>query len=394
MTITIDIRTRYQDADGVAYRLFPGEGYRHYTVMRDRSVIFLDNPGIGFPGPDGYQRSSAQLESIVRSEYRRKIVHRGGDRLFPDLAQLEERDLSNARWSTNRIRSLNRLNRLYFEVPIGAAVVLPCPLYRIWDKDGELYEPTTLLGEVTGQPQILSEGAPEKILAGHYLARPVRWISEVDERYLPREVYRALRTESPFVALQASFASQALGTGYNNMTIGDEFFARFTTTSTRFSPIENFHFTAFVVAIAAALQSRIVGGAVSIGERSIYDIASRFSEFEGLEQDVSIHSPGYTTLRAKSVLPIVISVLYALATTTTAEKIYSDSTPNEIRIVNSVSGTEHPCELEIAESVNGALDIMGKRRWQEQACPAAILAKQNAGMQSAATINNNEVGGN
>lgn len=78
MSIVIDIRTRVFDDDDVAYRLFPGQGYRHYKAMRDYSVVFLDNPGIPLPGHDGYDKDDITLQAIARSEEKQTLIHADG----------------------------------------------------------------------------------------------------------------------------------------------------------------------------------------------------------------------------------------------------------------------------------------------------------------------------
>ena len=79
MTIEVDVQLRHFNADDHVYRLFPGESYRYYTLMQERSCVFLDNPGIGLPDAEGYRKEPSQLEAIFRSERMREAVHKFRD---------------------------------------------------------------------------------------------------------------------------------------------------------------------------------------------------------------------------------------------------------------------------------------------------------------------------
>ena len=112
MQIEIDIGTKVYGANDKVHRLFPGEAYSHFETMRDLSVVYLDYPGIGLPGPEGYRDTGGQLELLVRAERRASVLWEGNDRILVDLRRVEEEDLEGIRWSRRRRLSLEHFSTL------------------------------------------------------------------------------------------------------------------------------------------------------------------------------------------------------------------------------------------------------------------------------------------
>lgn len=384
MSIVVDIRTRVFDEDERAYRLFPGQGYRYYEFMKDHSVVFLDNPGIPVPGPQGYQKDDATLHALVRSELKQPVVLAASDRVREEIAEIDARDLGDVRWSRRREVYLGWLNALYRDASIGDLVIVPSPGYV---KEGDDWVKVgTMIGEIVSGPERLDRGAPVSILAGRYLVRRVRWLAEVDELELSRSSAAALRTQNALVALPARSFEKALGAAYKNLVIGDEFLARFTTESEDFNAAECFHFTAFAMAVVAAVRQIEQGYGPFRDGRSIYDLAAAVPPDDEYvpEQEASIHSPGYTTLRGLRQVPAVISILFALALTPGAQPFAGEG-PAQVEVVNTESTAYNPCDVGIEESVRQSLDIIGYERWL-QMCQAAARANENEGLKSITTV--------
>ena len=391
MALQIDIKTKYYHPDDYVYRLFPGDGYWLYETMRDRSVVFLDNPGIGIPGPRGYSKDQLFLENLVRAELARKVIRANRSNLSSVLSEIEGSDLGRLRWTRNHELSLSWLNRLNHTANIGDVVIVPCPRHAK-DADGNPIKPKTLIGEITGNPQVLSHRVPPNIVAGQYVARSVRWLAQIDERDLTNKLIASLRTQNALIGIRAEFSYRALSIAYNNLLIGDEHYVRFTTNKVGFSAYECFHFTAFVMAVVAAHKIFMEDRGTFHHNQSIYEIAAQFDELGDFvpEQEASIHSPGYTTLRGRHIVPAVVAALFSLALESDANPL-SDSELYDVNVVNTSSDTPDPCELEIEESVRETLSIMGFDRWKEM-CRAARIANNNEGLRSVTSVREDKNG--
>lgn len=389
MSIVIDIKTRVFDDEDIAYRLFPGQGYRHFKAMKDHSVVFLDNPGIPLPGRNGYDKDDVTLQAIARSEEKQSLINANSDNLDAELRAVDEKDFSNARWGSKRDLNRGWLNALYHRARIGDLVVVPSPGI-IKDDDGEWVRVKTLVGEIVGNPERWDRNGPANLLQGRYVVRRVKWLAQISEADLDPKVAVALRTQNALTALRARSFERVLGAAYKNIVLGEEFLARFITNDEAFTAFESYHFNAFVMAVVAACRRVDSGEEPYADGLSIYDIAAEVEGQDELvpDQESSIHSPGYMTLRGAVLVPAVLSALFALAVAASADPAldpFAGDGPAAVEVVNSESEAFDPCDVGIDETVRDALNIMGHARWQ-QMCAAAVRANSNDGLQSIATV--------
>lgn len=387
MSIVIDIRTRVFDDDDVAYRLIPGQGYRHYQTMRDYSVVFLDNPGLPLPGEEGYPKDDTTLQAIARSEEKQPLIKSNIDNLSEALAEIDGKDFTESRWGARRELNRGWLNALYKKARVGDLVVLPGPGF-VRGEEGKWEKTPTLIGEIVGGPERWTENGPFNIISGRYIVRRVRWLAQVSESDLDPTVAMALRTQNALIALKAKHFERVLGAAYKNIVLGEEFLARFTTDDEEFTAFENYHFNAFVMAVVAACRRANSGDGPWPDGESIYAIAARVQAQDELvpEQQSSIHSPGYMTLRGAALIPAVMSALFALAVAAHADPTldpFADGGVAQVEVINSESAAFDPCDVGIDQSVRDALNIMGYERWQEM-CEAGAKANDNNGLKSIA----------
>ena len=389
MSIVIDIKTRVFDDDDVAYRLFPGRGYRHFKAMKDHSVVFLDNPGIPLPGQNGYDKDDATLQAIAKSEEKQPLINADGDNLLAELQQVDGKDFANARWGAKRELNRGWMNALYHKAKIGDLVVVPSPGI-IKNDEGEWEKAYTLVGEIVGNPERWERNGPPNLIAGRYIVRRVKWLAQVHEAELDPQVAIGLRTQNALTAMRARAFERVLGAAYKNIVLGEEFLARFITTDEEFTAFESYHFNAFVMAVVAACR-RVENGQGPFGDGvSIYDIAAEVLGQDHLvpDQESSIHSPGYMTLRGSILVPAVMSALFALAVAAHADPAldpFSGTGTGQIVVVNSESKAFDPCDVGIDQVVKDALNIMGYQRWQ-QLCEAGVKANDNNGLRSITSV--------
>lgn len=377
MTAKIDIRARVFGADDHAYRIFPGTSYRHYDAMKDHSLVFLDYPGLPFPGETGYEKDDDMRKSIIRGEQYARVVYRNSDRVGEMMQEIANQDLERTRWSKKRELALAWVNALYHRIGEGDLIVVPAPINRFSDDE----MPKTMVGEVSGPTFRWQPADIEKYSRASLLARRVRWLSEIDDRDLDVRTLRSLRTQNALVRLRAENLRPVLGAAYKNVILDDEYLARFVTTGPEFDARESYHFQAFVLAIVEAYRKR---GLPEAAEKidSIYAMAAAVRKDDALipEQDFSIHSPGYTTLKGNSVV-FVVAALFATAINAQARPFSEDGQRVEVELENSSSVQYDPCEPEGLENeVRETLDVIGFDRWQE-ACRAAQAANEDEGFQ-------------
>ncbi len=381
MSLKVNIRARTFDESDRAYRLFPGIGYRHYDVMKEHSVVFLDFPGLPAPGSKGYPKDDISKEAIIKGERRAQVAYRTLDHAQARFAEIERQDLSNTRWSGRRELALGWINGLYHTAKIGDLIILPAPTRGIFDGDGA----KTLIGEITGDPLRWSREVPDGYRLAGLMVRKVKWLAEIDERDLDHRTARSLRTQNALVSLNAASLRPVLGAAYKNVVIDGDFLARFITNGEEFDARESYHFQAFVLAVAEAHRRYLEGG--DMLTKSLYAVAAEVKRGDPNipEQDVSIHSPGYTTLKSPREVVFVISALFAIALANPADA-FNTAGQADLTVVNSESPDYDPCSPGgLDESVRGTLEIMGLSVWQE-ACYAARAANEDDGFVPESTV--------
>lgn len=387
MHIQIDLKTRAFSESDRAYRLFPGRGYRYFNEMKDHSVVFLDNPGFPSPEPDGYAKNSEVLAQIVRSEEKKPIVNANDRSLRPQLEALDKADFSDAHWGKNRELTLGWLNGLYHQAKIGDLIAVPSP-GLILNNDDKYEHGFTLIGEIVGEPERWTNERVQKLWLGRFLVRRVKWLARVRDVELDPNTAIALRTQNALISLKASSFEGPLGAAYKNVVIGDEFFARFSTQRADFTAFDNFHFNAFVMAVVAAYRASNDPSHPLSAQRSVYGLASEVLRSDPLvpEQEASIHSPGFLTLRGALLVPAIASALFALALQVDTQPLNPDGSGAEsVSVVNSESAGFDPCELGIEQGVRDTLNILGYERWLELR-GACQNASENDGLQSIPSV--------
>jgi hypothetical protein len=210
------------------------------------------------------------------------------------------------------------------------------------------------------------------------LVRRVNWLAEIDERDLDVRTLATLRTPNPLVLVRADQLRPVLGAAYKNVVVNDEFLARFVTSGEDVAR-EAFHFQAFVLATVEAYRRRTSEQPIPFVD-SIYKVAAAVARGDPNlpEQDVSIHSPGYSTLKSARDVVFVIAALFASALELPAQAFDQNGNP-AISLINSESAAYDPCAPEgLEEQVLQTLRIIGLERWEEM-CEAARKAHENEG---------------
>lgn len=380
MVLVVDLKVREFSEDDSAWRLFPGVGYRHFDTMEEYGRVFLEYSDLPLPEQTGFEDDRQVLNAIVKGQRKASIHLRGGDDVGRLVAEIEAEDIQAIRWSQARRLTLGWINGLYSTAKVGDLVLLPGPG---WRKSGDQWAfRSSLVGEIVGPAERWSQWGPDNYLSANLLTRRVNWLAKIDESDLPHGTTLAMRTQNALVKLPVTNLERILGAAYRNVLVDGEWLARFTTSNADFKAHESFHFQAFVMAVVAAYQRAQDGGPEFT--ESIYEIASRVQRNLEIvpEQDSSIHSPGYTTLKAFAKMPMIIAAIYALAAPGLADP-FDEHGNATVNVVNTESEVLDPCDPDIGldEDVRRTLQMIGHNRWQEM-CRTRLAASEHEGFES------------
>jgi len=394
MAVTVDIKTKSFTASDRAWRLFPGVGYRHYFVMKEYSRVFLDYPRLPPIPKTEVTRESYPLSDFAKSIALASVAFRNSERADELIEAINARDFSRSRWSQRRSVALGWVKGLYQTAKVGDVIVVPGPGYRKNDA-GEYELNPTLIGEIVSETERWTEQGPVQYTRSQLLTRRVKWLPGATEEQFSAKTLGLLRTQNTLVAMPKDELAGVLGAAYKNVVMQDETLARFTTENRDFRSYDAHQFLVFVQAVTAAIKVSREGG--EIPHKSVYEMAGRMERDARyvVEQDASIHSPGYSTLKTAFGLatdtaknaPLVIAVLFALATEPNAKPFGPDGQPN-VNLTNTESAALDPCDEEfgLEEEVRATLSVIGLDRWQDQFSPVAKAAQDHEGFKSLATV--------
>jgi hypothetical protein len=214
--IEIDLNTRMVGADEPIYVLFPGEAYTLYNIIRNRSVLVLDFPGLDL----GDARRAADLPDLrqrVAMATRIRNWHKAG----ADAKTAPSRNLNDyRRFSITEARAIyiGAVEAVFFDLKPGAIVVVPGPGH--W---GDV-----LIGEVMGGRTSVTD--PVNYPGETIPARRVRWIARRPKSDFSEDLIRRLPTPNPFTLLTKDLREEVFTLSFENVVYGKQIVSQFSTT--------------------------------------------------------------------------------------------------------------------------------------------------------------------
>src|SRR5262249_49281739 len=122
-TVVIDIKTRFIPNDRKVFILFPGNGYRYYDFMAERSGVFIDVRGFVIPRDRRIRGLPDIVERIAISDAVVEWHRKGRPADNPPPRQVEE--LGQIRRTARRKFLAGMLQGFFSDVRKGDVVILP-----------------------------------------------------------------------------------------------------------------------------------------------------------------------------------------------------------------------------------------------------------------------------
>ena len=169
---SIDIATRFISEEHRAYIVFPGDGYRYYSLMNEEHLVFLTIPGFEVPDTTGLYDSNDIASRLILSERIRDWHHRGCP--SDDLPPRKLSELTDLKITRRRLQAAGVVRNFFSRLKHGDIVLVPPKKY---DEDllmGEIQEPGNIVYTVL--PDYPGEKLP---------AIRVKWIRRVVRSLAP-----------------------------------------------------------------------------------------------------------------------------------------------------------------------------------------------------------------
>jgi hypothetical protein len=367
-SVEIDIATRFISDASKIYILFPGKGYRYYSIMRDEGVIFFDIAGFPFSPSENIGELKDIIQRIVISdrirEWHKKDIYTEAEPIRdPSVAP-------RGRESPRRVQLASFVKSFFTTLKKGDVIVVPP---KSLDED-------VLFGEVADDGSIATAvDAPfqpgEKIPG-----RRVKWLGTRRRIDVPRWLDRKIPSPNPLRQLEKSNHKYIYDIMYSRYYFDQQFVCKFNVTATDFSSLDNFLIQQIFLYASALFENSNDENIFNFSGKSISLVVSEISDSQDIpDQRIVISSPGYIVLYASNIVPLLSAVLIASSAIPGAGR----SQPSDIVVTNSAdSGTlARQCLGEIAREVSSDLRIMGFARWQEL-CKITTEAKKRTGLNS------------
>lgn len=352
--ITIDIATRFLGATEDIYVVRPGEAFSLYRDFLRKKAIFLDFPDIRLD-LSVRPRKEALRQAVVRSIALREW-HRSGKRIAEPSRRPEDY------WLATHGRRVGHyvaaIERLYYSLRPGTIVVVPGPGYFSDVLIGEIVGEATEIGDVSLYP---GEAVP---------ARRVRWIGTRPKARFSERLRDRLQKPTPLMALERSLRGEILEAAFDQYAIGDTFSARFRTTESDFSTLDDYNIQTFLNYVSGVVAHVEAGS--SEESVNLAEALAMLKKHRDLVPELTsnINSPGALRLFSEKVLPLTIAVLFALALSGASE----NQVP-QIEIINSAVAGDDPCALVVREQALAAVKMMDLDTWHAVCVQARDAAK-------------------
>lgn len=376
MTYTVDIKTRFIPDNQRVYIVFPGEAYKFYTEMRDKSSIFLDIPG--FPLPEQKENTNLDdsdfVQRLTMSE-RISLWHANGK----PQDNIPIRDLNRIdgyRRTQRKIQLAGLVRNFYYELRKGDIVVVPC-------RD---YEDDVLFGEIVDD--FVTSSIEVRQYPGEKIpVRKVKWLKRVQRGNVPSWLQRKFPIPSPVHQIEQSFFKDIFDIMYQRYYFKEDFVCKYAVTSAEFSSLDDYFFQEIMLYVTALYAKSHDHDLSNLSGKSISSLVRELQRSEALpDLRININSPGHIVSYAKKLTPIIAGVLIALSA---SDALCDDAQINDppIVITNSADDSQiaNECVADVQREVLEDLKAMGYEHWQE-ICKSEKLIREHTGLNSGMTV--------
>lgn len=371
--LTIDIQTKFIKDNQKCYLLFPGRGYRFYNKMEASERIFLDIPGFQLNSDEVISEIDDLSQRVILSERIRKWHDKGAvkeDEPSRNLAELGE-----VKPTKGQLQLAGRVRNFFSTLKIGDIIIVPCKAF-----EGEV-----LFGEIISEE--IHKTRHPNYGADLIPSLKVKWLHRIQRSKVPTWLNHKIPNQNPLRSLERSHFPFVFDQMYGRYFFNDQFTCKLSITSKKFSSLDDFliqQLLLFTTALHERVNDDIVG---DVQKQAIAITATKISHSSDIpELRISINSPGYLSVGAKTIVPLLYIVFVAIAGASEFANAAEFDAINVI-IENSMDSSElsKQCISEIQTETKDEMAMMGYNKWQEY-CQISEQSKMNNGLETGITV--------
>lgn len=356
--ISVDLRAAVLEQGQPAYMIHPGKNYHLFAAFLGQGVVAPDLPLLSIP--DGMNpRSHKSLETqIVRARGIRDWLAMNSTQRAETEIKVPLSDYADQKVRRYHDSYVDHMNSILWDLPEGSVIFVP----------------NSDLAGTGFFCELESRMLPRKRFVGsreakrfEYLGRPVRNIERVPMRFVPPEILDSKTRQSVVTQLDEELSERVFRLYYGSFSVvGGVTQVEIDIPSERFRPVD----ATVLSGVANVMESNLQR--FEAGEMEATDFVDAlflaFDEAE-LQLHARLNSPGIVQIAAKSVTPMLMSVLVCLSGHATAQELADeaaaraqDNAPavRAINLTNSKCPLDVECPRLIENRLFGILDMMGE----------------------------------
>lgn len=366
VSVEVELNAIVLPHDHRVFKFFPGRDYKHYEVMRDRGIAFLEVRNLDTLGPDPARWPAEAVLNHIATDRVERAVEAGMDR--PLRIVRSQGDKATQTF----------LQGLLFTANKGDLILMP----------NRGYTTDVLIGQFVDDAGVVvtTELPGDKGPSTHH-GRRIKWIKGVEKRLFSDEVITLLHSQAAFFDIGRSHYESVYRLSFDNFIYDDQFFATFRTGKPIFTPKDSFLTSVWLELLEVLEEAREGKGKLPAG--SIYDLVIDSDIDEGSRDDlsISVQSPGWFRVRSIAAAPIASLGLFAMA----AQGVPFDEALAATTSAVVVRHGDADCLGAVDASVRDYVILLGKDRW-EQACKLAHQAEAESKIKVDAKIKRRPAG--
>lgn len=351
--IHIDLASPVIKLDQPVYMLHPGKGYHLFGGFLANEALATDLPNLDII--DGI--------APVRAMNLDAQISRG--RELRDWLALNEAQRNVTKFDVDLNTYLNKPKRRYHDaftdnlqevlwnLPTGTVVFVPAPDLSMKGFFCELKSNTA--------PRISFKGQ-RSAREFTYLGRPVEYLKLVDMRLIPVDVLDAKSRQSVLTKLDSNLSEQMYRLYYGSFIIkGGIHQIEIDVPSSTFRPGDSNIVNALANMVEDNLQKLSASnGSHTIPATSLEDAA--FMAFDGneLQMHARLNSKGVLQIAAKSITPLIVSIIISLGSEASAGEIFDALSNTQITVVNSRCPTDTALTKDVEKGLYSVIEMMGE----------------------------------
>lgn len=374
--IHIDLASPVIKTDQPVYMLHPGKGYHLFGSFLSNSVVATDLPNLDIKDGIAPLRADNIDAQISRSRALRDWLALNESQRSVTKYDVDLSSYLNSEKRRYHDDYLDHLQELLWNLPSGAVIFVPAADLSMQGFFCEL--------KSNSAPRVKFHG-PGRAKAFTYLGRPVDNIKQVDMRLIPADVLNAKTRHSVLTDLDHSLSERMYRLYYGSFIIsGGIHQIEVDVPSKTFRPGDANIVNALANMVEDNLQ-KALSKKKDVEGTSLPDAAFMTFDNSELQMHARLNSEGVLQIAAKSIAPLLVSILMSLAGQATPQEMMEALKNTQITVTNSKCPTDGTLTNQVKTGLYSVMEMMGEDNL-EDVCKRVSALKDRTNVKTDARV--------